>query len=102
MLMWTIFGGIINQLRLTEDSSKVTAIITPWGVYRFLACPFDISTAPGKYQEWLAHEILQDYYLIGSIGYIHDTVIFGSTVEDFLTVLDQILSRMAAINMGLD
>ena len=29
-----------HQLRRTEDSSKVTAIITPWGVYRFLAYPF--------------------------------------------------------------
>ena len=39
-----------HQLRLTDDSSKVTAIITPWGVYRFLACPFGISTAPDEYQ----------------------------------------------------
>ena len=36
-----------HLLKLVEDSSKVTAIITPWVVYRFLACPFDVSTAPG-------------------------------------------------------
>jgi hypothetical protein len=36
-----------HQLRLSEDSSKVTAVITPWGVYRFLACPFGISTTTG-------------------------------------------------------
>ena len=29
-----------HQLRLEDESSNVTAIITPWGVYRFLACPF--------------------------------------------------------------
>ena len=55
-----------HQLRLTGDSSKVTAII-PWGLYRFLACPFGISTAPGEYQARMAHEILQDYYLNGAI-----------------------------------
>jgi len=33
-----------HQLRLTEDSFKVTAIITPWGVYIFLACPVGTST----------------------------------------------------------
>ena len=33
-----------HQLRLEDESSRVTAIITPWGVYRFLACPFGIST----------------------------------------------------------
>jgi hypothetical protein len=26
-----------HQLRLDKESSRVTAIITPWGVYRFLA-----------------------------------------------------------------
>ena len=90
-----------HQLRLTDDSSKVTAIITPWGVYRFLACPFGISTAPGEYQARMAHEILQDYYLNGAIVYIDDTVIYGSTVESVLTVLDRILSRMATFNVRL-
>ena len=37
-----------HQLRLDKASSRVTAIITPWGVHRFLACPFGISTAPGE------------------------------------------------------
>ena len=39
-----------HQLKLAKDSSKVTAIITLWGVHRFLACPFGISTASGEYQ----------------------------------------------------
>ena len=51
-----------HKLRLTEDSSKVTSIITPLGVYRFLACLFGISTAPDEYQARMTHEILQDYY----------------------------------------
>ena len=37
------------QLKLAENSSNVTAIITQWGVYRFLACPFGTSTAPGEH-----------------------------------------------------
>ena len=49
----------------------------------------------------MPHEILQDYYLNGAIVYIDDSVIFGSSVEDFLMVLDQILSRMAAFNVRL-
>ena len=48
-----------HQLRLAESSSKVTAVITPWGVYRFLACPFGISTAPGEYQARMQTEVLQ-------------------------------------------
>ena len=52
-------------------------------------------------REWLTHEILQDYYLNGSIVYIDDTVIYGSSVEGFLYILDQILSRMAAFTVRL-
>jgi len=51
----TIYGGY-HQLKLDDDSSKVTAIITHWGVYRFLACPFGTSTEPGKYQERMGHK----------------------------------------------
>ena len=70
------------------------------GVYRFLACPFGVSTAPDEYQARKDHEILQDYYLNGAI-YIDDTVIYGKTVKDFLTILDQILSRMTAFNVRI-
>ena len=49
----------------------------------------------------MAHQILQDYYFNGAIVYIDDTVIYGSTVEVLLTILDQILFRMAAFNVWL-
>ena len=45
------------------------------------------------YQARMAPEILRDYYLNGAIVYIDDTVIYGITVEGFLSVLDRILSR---------
>jgi len=70
-------------------------------VHRFLACSLGISTAPGGYQARMAHEIMQDYYLNGGMVYIDSTVTYGSTVEGFLTILDQILSRMAAFNVRL-
>ena len=50
----------------------------------------------------MAHKILQDYYLNGAIVYIDDIMIYGSTVEGFLCILDQsIKSRMAAYNVRL-
>jgi hypothetical protein len=70
-------------------------------VYRFLACPFGISTAPGEYQARMAHEVLQGYYLDGCIVYIDDTVIYGKTPETFLSVLDSVLGVMTAYNVRL-
>jgi hypothetical protein len=76
-----------HQLRLYEDSSKITAVITPWGVYRFLACPFGISTATGEYQARLQSFILMIRY--------------GADPGSFLTVLDQVLLRMVQYNVHL-
>ena len=90
-----------HQLRLEDEISKVTGIITPWGVYRFLACPFGISTAPSKYQARMAHEVLQDNYLNGAVVYIDDTIIYGRNEETFLTLFDQILSKLVEFNVRL-
>ena len=90
-----------HQLRLDKESSRVTAIITPCGVYSFLACPFGISTAPGEYQARMAHHILQDYYLNGAVVYIDDTIIYGENEESFLALLDQILSKLVECNVRL-
>ena len=54
-----------HQLRLTEYSSKVTTVITPWGVL-FLAHQLGMSTAPSEYQAQMAHEILKDCFLNGA------------------------------------
>jgi hypothetical protein len=49
----------------------------------------------------MAHIILQEFYLNGAIVYIDDTVIYGSCVESFLTVLNQVLERMVKFNVRL-
>ena len=73
-----------HQLKLPDESSKVTAIITPFGVYLFLAYPFGISTSPGEYQARMAHQILQEFYLNSAVVYIDDTVIYGVNLGTFL------------------
>ena len=90
-----------HQQRLNKESSRVTAIITPWGVYRFLACPFGISTAPGEYQARMAHKVLEGYYLNGSVVYIDDSVVYGKDAASFLQILDMILDRMTKFNVRL-
>ena len=49
----------------------------------------------------MTHEISNDFHLNGAIVYSDDTVIYGWNVEEFLTVLDRILSQMAAFNVRL-
>ena len=49
----------------------------------------------------MAHEILQDYYLIGAVVYIDDTIIYGRNEERFQTLLDQILLKFVEFNVRL-
>ena len=65
------------QLQLDKESSKVAAIITPWGVYRFLAFPFGISTASGENQVRMAYKVLEGFYLNEAVVYIDDKGIYG-------------------------
>ena len=71
------------------------------GVYRFLACPIGISTAPGEYQARMAHKVLEGFYLNGAVVYIDDTVIYGENEKHFLQMLDMVLDRMAKLNVRL-
>ena len=90
-----------HQLRLDKESSRMTAITKPWGVYRFLDCPFGISTAPGEYQARMANKVLEGYYLNGAVMYIDDTVVYGENDSSFLQMLDLVLDKMAKFNVRL-
>ena len=49
----------------------------------------------------MAHEVIHDYYLNGAVVYIDDTIIYGRNEETFLTMLDQILSKLVEFNFRL-
>ena len=61
----TIYEVITNSV--FQKRAQKSLLLLLHGGISFLACPFGISTAPGEYQERMAHEVLQDYYLNGAI-----------------------------------
>ena len=86
------------QLRLDEESSRVTVITMGCLYIWFLAFPFGISTAPGEYQARMAHKLLEGYYLNGAVVY---AVVYGKDATLFLQMLDLVLDRMAKFNVRL-
>ena len=84
-----------HQLCLAEDSSEVTAIITPWGLHRIFACPFGIWV---NIRQGSRTRFLRIIYLNCSIVHIDDAVTFGRDVEGFM---DRVLSQMAKFNVWL-
>ena len=68
---------VYHQLRLDKESSKVTAIITPWGVYvASLRAPLEFQLT-GKYQTRMGHKVLKEFYHHGAVVYIDNTVVYG-------------------------
>lgn len=90
-----------HQLRVAESDQHLTTITTIWGLYRFTRCPFGISTAPGIYQHIMAHVILKDVLYKMCVVFIDDTIVFGSTMDEFLHNLDAVLALMARFNVRL-
>jgi Reverse transcriptase (RNA-dependent DNA polymerase) len=89
-----------HQLRLSYESSKIMAVITPWGGTDF----WRVHSVSKLHREninleWLM--VLEEFNLKGCIAYIDDTVIYGADLESFLSVLDQVLGRLESFNVRL-
>jgi hypothetical protein len=67
------------NLKLSEESKKFTAIITPWGLFEFNVLPFGIKNSPGEFQRAMdvALKDLRDFVKC----YIDD-ITFGSMDEE--------------------
>ena len=63
-----------TQVPLSEESSLVTAIHTPWGRYRWLLLPYGVSFAPEEFQKRM-QEALDGLAGVGNIA--HDILVYG-------------------------
>ena len=63
-----------TQVPLSEESSLVTAMHTPWGRYRWLCLPYGVSSAPEEFQMRM-QEALDGLAGIGNIA--DDILVYG-------------------------
>ena len=80
-----------QQLLLDDDSKKYVVVNTHKGLFQFTRLPFGISSAPGIFQR-VIESILQG--VNGVVVYLDDILISGSTEEQHLAALDEVLSRL--------
>ena len=78
-----------QQLPLQADSRKYVVINTHKGLFTRL--PFGISSAPGIFQR-VMESLLQG--ISGVVVYLDDILISGSTEEEHLAALDEVLNRL--------
>ena len=88
------------QLELEESSKPKTAFISKYGLYEYNTLPFGLCGAPSTFQrcmEIIARPLQWESILI----YLDDIIILGSTFEEHLSRLKEVLSRIVAVGLKL-
>jgi len=87
-----------QQLPLDDDSKEYTTINTHRGLYRYKRLPFGVASAPSIFQCTI-ESILQGIPHV--TVYIDDILITGTTQEEHLHNLEEVLSQLEKANIRL-
>ena len=87
-----------QQLKLDKESQKYCTINTSKGLYQFKRLPFGIASAPAIFQRTMEN-LLQGVPQV--CVYIDDILVTGSSMEEHLHHLDEVLSRLERAGMRL-
>ena len=87
-----------QQLCLDEESQKFVVINTSKGLFRYNRLPFGISSAPGIFQR-VIENLLQGIQNV--VVYLDDILITGSSEEQHLKNLSEVLKRLQQAGLRL-
>ena len=89
-----------HQVPLSPESTKITAFVTPSGLYEYLSVPFGLKTAAAAYQR-IVNSILHG--LIGGAAHIYldDILVTGKNFVDHTHNLERVIERLAEAHMSL-
>lgn len=80
-----------QQLKLSENSRDLVTVNTHRGLYRYTRLPFGVASAPAIFQK-VMDTVLQG--LPGVICYLDDILVSGTTEEENLKNVEQVLIRL--------
>lgn len=87
------------QIPLSEESSKLTTFITPFGRYSFNRLPFGITSAPEHFQRRMS-AILAG--LEGVVCLVDDVLVYGKDQQQHDERLNAVLQRLAEVGLTLN
>ncbi|XP_054259759.1 uncharacterized protein K02A2.6-like [Macrosteles quadrilineatus] len=79
------------QLSVAEESQELLTLATHKGLVRLRRLPYDLSSAPALFQAAM-DKIIGG--LVGTVAYLDDVLIGGSTKEEALSRLESVLQRL--------
>lgn len=87
------------QMKLDQNSSKLTCFNTPFGRYRFLRLPFGITSVPEIYHRTI-HMIYE--HIPGCTTMMDDIIVWGSTLQEHNQRLQQVFDASRKSNLKLN
>ena len=87
------------QMELEEESKECTTINTPKGLYRFNRLAFGIASAPALWQRAI-EQVLAGIPKTQCL--LDDIIVAGSTDEEHLKLLDEVLGRLNEYNLSIN
>jgi transposase InsO family protein len=80
------------QVRMEEKSSKLTAFITPFGVYEFIVMPFGLKNAPAAFSRIMSRLLAESLYDFVTI-YLDDIAVYSLTFKEHMGHLRHVFER---------
>ena len=87
-----------QQIELDDESKPLVTISTHKGLFQYERLPFGVSSAPSIFQR-VMDNLLQG--IPGVCVYLDDILITGSTEEEHLQHLDEVLTRLSKAGLTL-
>lgn len=87
------------QVKLTEGAKKISAFVTPDGLYHYRVMPFGMKNAPATFQR-LVNSIIRG--LEGTYAYIDDILVVGTTWTEHLTRLEELLRSLRETGLTIN
>ena len=89
------------QILMDPDSTSATAFRCPMGLFEFLVMPFGLKNAPATFQRTMDF-LFGDMYHRGVSVYIDDILIYGTSFEVVIQLLEEVLKRLTAAGFTLN
>ena len=87
------------QVPLTERAKKLSAFVTPKGLYQYKVMPFGMKNVPATFQR-LINQLTRD--LDGCEGYIDDIIIYSKTWQQHLECIRSLFNRLTQANLTVN
>ena len=87
------------QIGMTDRAKKLSAFITPFGLYQYKVMPFGMKNAPATFQRIMSHTILG---LEGVSCYLDDIVVISDTWSEHVVRLEKLLSRLSQVGLTIN